>query len=99
MIINDRIDTEGNLMDWVSAKLKFELADQDMMRWLSIVQAIPSTWKKQITNYGKRINEKTLGNIVIPNMKVKEVYAKLLRPPVQKPTSQKQLRNFLVMMI
>ena len=32
MIINDLIDTEGNLMDWVSAKLKFELADQDMMR-------------------------------------------------------------------
>ena len=46
MIINDLIDTEGNLMDWVSAKLKFELADQDMTRWLSIVQAIPSTWKK-----------------------------------------------------
>ena len=48
MIINDLIDNEGNLMDWISGKLKFELADQDMMRWLSIVQAIPSTWKKQI---------------------------------------------------
>ena len=33
MIINDLIDTEGNLMDWVSAKRKFEIADQDMMRW------------------------------------------------------------------
>ena len=43
MIINDLIDAEGNLMDWISAKLKFELADQDMMRWLSIVQAVPST--------------------------------------------------------
>ena len=99
MIINDLIDTEGNLMDWVSAKLKFEFADQDMMRWLSIVQAIPSPWRKQISNYGKRINEKILADIVIPNMKVKEVYAKLLRPLVQKPTSQKQLRNFLLMMI
>ena len=84
MIINDLIDTEGNLMDWVSAKLKFELADQDMMRWLSIVQTIPSTWKKQIGNYGRRINEKILADIVIPNMKVKEVYAKLLRPLVKK---------------
>ena len=46
MIINDLIDTEENLMDRISAKLKFELADQDMMRWLSIVQVIPSTWKK-----------------------------------------------------
>ena len=58
MIINDLIDTEGNLMDCVSAKFKFELTDQDMMRWLRVVQAIPSTWKKQISNYGKRINEK-----------------------------------------
>ena len=55
--------------------------------------------EKQISIYGKRINEKTLVNILIPNMKVKEAYAKLLRPLVQKPTSQKQLRNFLVMMI
>ena len=45
-------------MDCVSAKFKFEFTDQDMMRWLSIVQAIPSTWKKQISNYGKRIHEK-----------------------------------------
>ena len=95
MIINDLIDNKGNLMDWVSAKLQFELADQDMMRWLSIVQAIPSTWKKQIINYGKRINEKTLANIVKPNMKVKEVYAKLLRPLVQKPMSQKTIEKLL----
>ena len=66
-----------------------------MMRWLSIVQAIPSTWKKQISNYGKRINEKTLAIIVIPNMKVKEVYAKLLRPLVQKPTPQKTIEKLL----
>ena len=26
MIINDLIDTEGNLMDWMSANLNFELA-------------------------------------------------------------------------
>ena len=99
MIINDLIDTEGNLMDWISAKFEFELADQDMLRWLSIVQAIPSTWEKQISNCGKRINQKALYNFVIPNMKVKEVYAKQLRPPVQKATSQKTIENFLVMMI
>ena len=64
-------------MDWSLAKLKFELADQDMMRWVSIVQLIPSTWKKWLSNYGKRINKKTLANIVIPSIKVKEVYAKL----------------------
>ena len=95
MIINDLIDSEGNLMDWISAKLKFELADQDMMRWLSNVQATLSTWKKQISNYGKRFNEKTLANIVIPNMQVKEVYAKLLRPLVQKPTSQNTIEKLL----
>ena len=100
MIINDLTDTEGNLMDWVSAKLKFELADQDMMRWLGIVQAIPSTWKKQISNYGRRINGKILADIVLPNTKVKKVYAKLLRPLVKKSQRpKKQLRNFLLMMI
>ena len=95
MIINDLTHTEGNLMDWVSAKLKFELADQEMVGWLSIVQAIPSTWKKQISNYGRRIDGKTLADIVTPNMKVKEVYAKLLRPLVQKPTSQKTTEKLL----
>ena len=54
--------------------------------------AIPSTWRKQISNFGKRINDKTLANIVIPNMKVKEVYAKLL---VQKPMSQKTIEKSL----
>ena len=86
-------------MDWVSAKLRFELADQDMMRWLNIVQAIPSTWKKQISNYDNKINKNTLADIVILNMNVIEVYAELLRPLVQKPTSPKKLRNFLPMMI
>ena len=59
MFINTLIDTEGNLMDWISAKrkLKFELADQDIMRWLNIVQAFPSARKKQISNYGKRTNQ------------------------------------------
>ena len=51
IIINDLIDTEGNLIDCSLAKLKFELADQNMIRWLSTVQAIPSTWKKQFSNY------------------------------------------------
>ena len=37
MIINDPIDTEENLMDWISAKLKFELADQDIMKWLYLL--------------------------------------------------------------
>ena len=66
MIINDLIDTEGNFMGWSSAKLKSELADQDMMRWLSIVQAILSTWKKQISNHGKKSTKKAH---VRPNMK------------------------------
>ena len=65
------------------------------MRWLSIVQAILSSWKKQISNYGKRINEKTLVNIVIPKMKVIEVYAELLRPLVRKTTSQKTIEKLL----
>ena len=54
-----------------------------------------STWKKQINNYGRRINEKILADIVIPNMKVKEVYAKLLRLLVKKPTSQKAIEKLL----
>ena len=95
MIINDAINTEGNLMDWSLAKLKFELADQDMMRWLSIVQLIAPTWKKRLSNYGKRINKKTLANIVIPSIKVKEVYGKLLRPLVQKPMSQETIEKLL----
>ena len=53
------------------------------------------TWKEQISNYGKRISDKALANIVIPNMKVKEVYGKLLRPPAQKPTSQKTVEKLL----
>ena len=77
MIIIDLIDTEGSLMDWVSAKLKFELAGQDKM--VKLVQAIPSTWKEQIVNYGKRVNEKPLADIVIPNMKVEEVYANSIK--------------------
>ena len=31
----------------------------------------------------------------MPNMKVKEVYAKLLRPTVQRPTAQKTIEKLL----
>ena len=39
--------------------------------------------------------KKTLANIVLPNIKFKEVYAKLLRPLVQKLTSQKTIEKLL----
>ena len=74
----------------------FEIADQDMMKWLSIVQAVSSAWKKQISNYGKspgkRISDKTLANIVIPSMKVKfkEVYSNLLNQPCKNHRLKKQ---------
>ena len=56
---------------------------------------IDTEGKKQISNYGRRINEKILADIVIPKMKVKEVYVKLLRPLVKKPTSQKAIEKLL----
>ena len=85
MIINDLIGSEGNLMDWISAKLKFELADQDMMRWfsLSLHKLFLPHGKSRLAIMAKESMKKTLANIVIPNLKVKEVYAKLLRPLVQ----------------
>ena len=60
MIINDLIDNEGNLMDLVSAKLKFELADQDMMRWLSTVQLFLPHGKSRLSIMAKESTKKPL---------------------------------------
>ena len=60
MIINEIIDTRGNLKDWVSAKRKCELADQDMMRWLSIVQAILPHGKSRLAIMAEESMKKSL---------------------------------------
>ena len=46
--VNDLLDDFGHFMKWASAKLKFDLKEQDAMLWLSVLESIPSQWKKKV---------------------------------------------------
>ena len=53
--VNDLPDDFGHFMKWTSAKLKFDLKEQDAMLWLSVHESLPSQWKKKVKSHDKKI--------------------------------------------
>ena len=45
------LDDFGHFMKWASAKLKFDLKEQDAMLWLSVLESIPSQWKRKVKSH------------------------------------------------
>ena len=47
--------SSGQFMKWASAKLKFDLEEQDAMLWLSVLESIPSQWKRKVKSQDMKI--------------------------------------------
>ena len=81
-------------MKWASAKLKFDLKEQDAMLWLSVLESIPSQWKKKVKSHDMKIADEVSAGPSL-NMTVKSVYNILLRSVKTCPTSQKSIKTLL----
>ena len=76
--VNNLLDDFGHFMKWASAKLKFDLKEQDAMLWLSVLESIPSQWKKKVKSHDMKIVDDVSAGPSL-NMTVKSVYNILLR--------------------
>ena len=86
--VNDLLDDFGHFMKWASAKLKFDLKEQDAMLWLSVFESIPSQWWRKVKSDDLKIVDDVSAGPSL-NMTVKSVYNILLRSVKTCPTSQK----------
>ena len=65
-------------MKWASAKLKFDLKEQDAMLWLSVLESIPSQWKRKVKSHDMKIVDDVSAGPSV-NMTVKSACNILLR--------------------
>ena len=72
------LDDFGHFMKWATAKLKFDLKEQDAMLWLSVLESIPSQGKKKVKSHDMKIADDVSAGPSL-NMTVKSVYNILLR--------------------
>ena len=88
------VDTTTSIfLNWNLAKHKFNLKPNDFMSWLSILEAIPATWKKKLRE-NQELN--TECEEISPSaLSVEATYWRLLRPIIEKPTSQETISRFL----
>ena len=93
--VNDLLDDFGHVMKWASAKLKFDLKEQDAMVWLSVLESIPSQWKRKKKSHDMKIVDDVSAGPSFKNMTVKSVYNTLLRSVKTCPTSQKSMETLL----
>ena len=73
--VNVLLDDSGHLMKWASAKLKFDLKERDAMLWLSVLESIPSQWKRKVKSHNMKIIDVSAGPSL--NITVKSAYLSL----------------------
>ena len=84
-LINDNTTTPLCL-NWNSAKHKFNPKPNNFMSWTSILEAISATWKKKLRE--NELLNAECQEIPSSALSVKAIYWRLLRPIIEKPTSQ-----------
>ena len=92
--VNDLLGDFGHFMKWASAKLKFDLKQQDAMLWLSILESIPSQWKRKVKSHEMKMTDDVSVGLSL-NMTVISVYNILLRSTKTCTTSQKSIETLL----
>ena len=81
-------------MKWASAKLRFDLKEQDTMLWLSVLESIQSQWKRKVKGHDMKIVDDVSAGSSL-NMTVKSAYNILFRSVKTCPASQKSMETLL----
>ena len=85
------VDTTASFfLNWNSAKHKFNLKPNDFMSWISILEAIPATWKKKLRE--NELLNTECQEIPSSVLSVKATYWRLLRKIIERPISQETLK-------
>ena len=71
--VNGLLDDFDHFMKWGSAKLKFDLKEQGAMLWLSVLESIPSQWKRKVKSLDMKIVDDVSAGPSL-NLTVKSAY-------------------------
>ena len=77
-------------------KEKFSLSNEDYMNWMSVIQSIPTPWRKEMkTSIAAILSNMSPPNYSRSHMSARSMYTKLIKPLFKPPTSQKTIEKLL----
>ena len=96
LFIRDLLDETGSFLNWSLVKEKFSLRNEDYMNWMSVIQSIPTAWRKEMkTSIVVISSYMNPPNYSLSHVSARSVYTKLIQPMFKPPTSQKTIEKLL----
>ena len=98
--IQDIINEQGDVLQWIEARQKYLLSSAYILNWLGIIKCLPKRWKDKLkTKYNNLLNGNTDNiNLLNKNARIittQSAYIKLVEPLINTPTSQNSLTKLL----
>ena len=47
--VSDILDDKGNLKTWENIKIQYKISKNSYFKWIQLTQAIPRSWKKELS--------------------------------------------------
>ena len=92
--IRDLLDETGSFLNWSLIKEKFSLRIEGYTNWMSVIQSIPTAWRKEMkTSIAVISSYMNPPNYSLSNVSAISTYTKLIQPMFKPPTSQKAIEK------
>ena len=90
LLIRDLLDETGSFLNWSIVKEeKFGLRNEDYMNWMSVIQSIPTSWRKEMKSSIAVISSDiNLPNYSLSHMSARSMYTKLIQSLFKPLTSE-----------
>ena len=96
LFIRDLLHETGSFLNWSIVKVKISLRNEDYMNWMSVIQSIPTSWRKEMkTSIAVISCDMNPPNYSLSYMSARSMYTKLIQPLFKPPTSQKTIERLL----
>ena len=96
LFIRDLLDEIGSFLNWSISKEKFSLRNEDYMNWMSVIQSILTSWRKEMkTSIVVTSSDMNPPNYSLSHMSARYMYTKLIQPLFKPSTSQRTIEKLL----
>ena len=94
LFIRGLLDEADIFLKWSIVKEKFSLRNEDYMNWMSIIQSIPTSWRKEMkTSITVIFSDINPPNYSLSHMSAKSMYTKLIQLLLSPQLHRKSLKN------
>ena len=97
LFIRDLLDETGSFVNWSLIKEKFSLRNEDYMNWMSVIQSIPTAWRKEMkTSIAVISSYMNPPNYSLSHVSARSMYTNLIQPIFKPQLHRKPLKSFLI---